>query len=232
MALRNAVTVAWALIALGPVRSPAQSTTSKGDHDVKSGIRLLLENEHLRAHLVVLEGGGTLDLSGVKPNLIVLLTRGASASLGGGKAPAVVGKDHPVAWSDAPYGTLRSTGGGPAEILAVELRRDAPRRKGPAAEDHATRVAPEIYRLTFENDRLRVIDVHILPGQGSSMHTHDGLDFRYPLTSATLKLVEADGATRKVDLRAGIPRWEEPPSRHTMENAGSTELRLVLIELK
>jgi len=232
MAIRHSMTVAWALLALNPLRSSAQSPAPRGHHDARGGVRLLLENAQLRAHLVTLEDGGTLELVGMKPLLVVLLTRGASAALGGGSTAAIVGMDHPVAWSDAPFKSLRSTGTGPAELLAIELRRGTPLRKGPPGEDHATRVAPEIYRLTFENDRLRVIDVHILPGQGSSMHTHDGLDFRYPLTSGLLKLVEADGATREVALRAGIPRWEEPPSRHTMENVGSTELRIVLVELK
>ena len=220
------------VLGLNPFPSPAQSPAPGNNREVKGGVRLLLENSQLRAHLVTLEGGETLDLAGVKPLLVVLLTPSASASLGGGKAAAVVRMDQQVAWSDAPFRSLRSTGGGRAEFLAIELLRDAPPRKGPPGDEHATRVAPDIYRLIFENDRLRVIDVHILPGQGSVMHTHDGLDFRYPLMSGDLKLVEPDGTTKPVALRAGTPRWEEPPSRHTMANVGNTEVRLVLVELK
>ncbi len=232
MAGRLPMTVLWALLTVTPLSVPAQSPAPEGTHGAKTGARLLFENGELRVHLVTVKDGETLDLASVKPHLVVLLTRTARASLGGARGAEAVGMDKPVAWSDAPFRSLRSIGGGPVELLAIELRREARLREGPTRDDDATRVAPDIYRLVFENDRVRVIDVHILPGQASRMHSHGGMDFRYPLASGTLKLVEGDGTMREVALRAGTPRWEEPPAHHTMENVGNTELRIALVEVK
>ncbi len=68
------------------------------------------------------------------------------------------------------------------------LRRSAPPRPQSPHDNDATLVAPDIYRLTFDNERVRMLCVHIMPGQGSRMHSHAGRDFRYPLTSGDLDL--------------------------------------------
>jgi quercetin dioxygenase-like cupin family protein len=232
MASRFSMIAAWALLALAPVSLKAQAPVTVDGREAGTGTRLLLENGELRAHLITVAAGNTFDLAAVKPHLVVLLTRTARASLSQSGPMVALGIEQPVAWSNVPFRSLRSTEGGPAQLLAIELRRDAPLGKGPRADNHATRVAPDIYQLIFENDRVRVIDVHILPGQASGMHTHSGMDFRYPLTSGRLKLVEGDGKATEVVLRAGTPRWEEPPSRHTMQNVGTTELQIALVELK
>jgi hypothetical protein len=58
------------------------------------------------------------------------------------------------------------------------------------------------------------------------------MDFRYPLASGTLKLVEGDGTTMEVAPRAGSSRGEGPPAHHTAGNVGEMELGIVLVEVK
>ena len=54
------------------------------------------------------QNGSPSDLSSVKPQLVVLLTRAARASLSGAVGAKVVEMARPVAWSDARFRTVHS----------------------------------------------------------------------------------------------------------------------------
>ena len=98
--------------------------------------------------------------------------------------------------------------------------------------------APKHHRLLFENDRVRVLDTRIAPGDTVPLHTH-----RWPAVHQVVSwsdFVRRDAAgqvtadTRGKPAPVGSPAvlWGEPLPPHTLENVGTAELHVISTELK
>jgi quercetin dioxygenase-like cupin family protein len=85
-------------------------------------------------------------------------------------------------------------------------------------------------KVLFENDRVRVLDVRHQPGGKEPMHSHPAY-LSYAVTTATAKTTFPDGKTVVKDRKAGEVYWGEPVT-HSVENVGTTEFHMVVIELK
>jgi hypothetical protein len=107
----------------------------------------------------------------------------------------------------------------------------------PASLD-ALQAAPRHHRLILENERVRVLDTSIAPGDTVPLHTH-----RWPAVLHLLgwsDFVRRDGEGRVlVDTRgrpapAHLPAiiWSEALPPHTLENVGTATLHVISIELK
>ncbi len=94
----------------------------------------------------------------------------------------------------------------------------------------AVSVVPDLYKVLFENDRVRVLETRYGPGVKSAMHSHPDL-VALAVTSAKAKLTLADGPTVDLDLQVGEPVFVEA-QEHTVENTGTSEFRVILVELK
>jgi hypothetical protein len=100
-------------------------------------------------------------------------------------------------------------------------------------------VAPQFHKLVFENDKVRVLDVQVKPGEFEPFHKHrQGV--LVILEGGKARFKEPDGTTKEVsfsanpDPKKGEPPqafWEDPVT-HSVENIGSTAIRLIRIELK
>ena len=98
--------------------------------------------------------------------------------------------------------------------------------------------APAQHRLLLENDRVRVLDTHIGPGERTPVHTHRWPAVHYVLSWSAF--VRRDGEGRVlIDTRAsGAAQtppsvlWGEPLAPHSLENVGSTPLHVISVELK
>ncbi len=98
-----------------------------------------------------------------------------------------------------------------------------------AAGDPLT-VGPEIYKLKFENERVRVMDITFAPGAKADMHTHP--DHIAIITqSGKLTLSYPDGTTKDLEGKVG-DAFFIPAETHAAVNSGGTELKGVVIELK
>ena len=96
---------------------------------------------------------------------------------------------------------------------------------------------PLHHTLLFENESVRVLDTHVLPGQTVPLHTH-----RWPAALYILSwshFVRRDGAgSILADSRTGgepaegVAVWSAPLPPHTLENVGESELRVISVELK
>ena len=102
----------------------------------------------------------------------------------------------------------------------------------------ALQAAPLHHRLVLENERVRVLDTRIGPGDTVPSHTH-----RWPAVhqiKSWSDFVRRDAEGRVlVDTRgrpapASLPfiLWGEPLPPHTLENVGTAELHVVSIEIK
>jgi beta-alanine degradation protein BauB len=98
-----------------------------------------------------------------------------------------------------------------------------------AAGDPLT-VGPEIYKLKFENDRVRVMDIAFAPGAKIDMHTHP--DHIAVITQAgKLTLSFPDGTTKDMEGKVG-DAFFIPAETHAAQNTGGTEVKGIVIELK
>lgn len=100
-------------------------------------------------------------------------------------------------------------------------------------------------RLLFENDRVRIWELSLAPGERSERHRHQADHVSVYLTRSRLRM-EGHRETSPIDAIAptsAIETAEEGPGFtgyhaltgsfvHTVENVGHTEHREVLIELK
>ncbi|RRA49354.1 hypothetical protein [Acidipila sp. EB88] len=97
--------------------------------------------------------------------------------------------------------------------------------------------APRNHILLFENEILRVLEIRIVPGETTPLHTH-----RWPgplllLSWSDCVRRDADGVVL-VDSRTllrpieGTAIWSPSMPAHTLENVGTTELRLIGVEYK
>jgi len=99
----------------------------------------------------------------------------------------------------------------------------------PAAAQDAVKVAPNVYHLVAENDRVRVLHVAIAPGGKVPMHEHPA-NLIVPLTDAKVKFTMADGKAVEVALKAEAASLH-PAEKHAGENVGAAG-ELLVIELK
>ncbi len=95
-----------------------------------------------------------------------------------------------------------------------------------------TKVAggPETHKVILDNDQVRVLDVRIPPGQKVAMHSHPA-NVVYYITDYKTKVTSPDGKTAIREGKAGTA-FSFGPTTHAIENAGTTELHLVQIEMK
>ena len=85
-------------------------------------------------------------------------------------------------------------------------------------------------RVRFENDRVRVLELCLKPGQREKQHSHPQYVL-YALSDYRVRNTKADGTAQIFSRKAGDVYWGEPVT-HSGENIGNTEVRAVIVELK
>lgn len=91
-------------------------------------------------------------------------------------------------------------------------------------------VAPSMYKLKFENERVRVMEVTFQPGQKIAEHSHPE-HFIFVEQGGSLQIVHPDGSTMDANLKAGDIVWVNAET-HWAVNTGDTVVRLLVTELK
>ena len=101
---------------------------------------------------------------------------------------------------------------------------------GTALAQDPVKVSPTTYKVLLDNDRVRVLDVRLKPGQKVPMHSHPAYVV-YALSDFKVKFTLPDGKTADVDGKAGVASWRDAES-HAAENVASSELHVLNVELK
>jgi quercetin dioxygenase-like cupin family protein len=94
----------------------------------------------------------------------------------------------------------------------------------------AVAVAPDVYEVLFENDRVRVLNVVGEPGSVIPMHRHPD-SVVHALKDASIEVSSSVGESRRVEISAGSTFWTDE-NTHSVENVGDATVRLLRIELK
>ena len=87
-------------------------------------------------------------------------------------------------------------------------------------------------RLLFENERVKVWEMDLAPGESSDFHEHT---LPYVLCIQEGETVDADfenGKSIRIPVKPGTVYYVEPGSRETAVNRSSVRFREFLIELK
>jgi hypothetical protein len=90
----------------------------------------------------------------------------------------------------------------------------------------------EIYKVVAENDSLRVIEATWKPGQRDAMHSHPAIGFYFLSACASMRAHLADGTTRDWSATPGRAGANNPVKLHAIENIGTTDCKLVFVEMK
>lgn len=97
--------------------------------------------------------------------------------------------------------------------------------------------APRHHILLFENNSVRVLDTIVPAGETVPLHTHRWPGTLYLISWSDFIRRDAEGAVL-LDSRTAEPPavgsafWSPALPPHTLENIGSTDLRLIGVELK
>ncbi len=94
----------------------------------------------------------------------------------------------------------------------------------------AITVAPHVYKVMLENDRVRVLEARAKPGDKTELHSHPA-QVAIAITDGQFRFTSPDGQTMEAELKAGQAMYL-PPVEHTAEIMGTTEAHMVLVELK
>jgi quercetin dioxygenase-like cupin family protein len=101
---------------------------------------------------------------------------------------------------------------------------------GKAAAQDPVKVAPDVYTLKFENERVRVLEIVVKPGAKIAKHSHPD-HFAYAITGGKLTITAGDKAPTVAEVKPGDVLWI-PAETHSSENTGTTEIRALVTELK
>ncbi len=94
----------------------------------------------------------------------------------------------------------------------------------------AVSVAPDIYKVLLENDRVRILEIRTEPGGSSELHSHPDMAL-YAVTDCAWDLTAPDGETVTAEIPAGAVLYLDATS-HSAKDVGTSGSHAIAIELK
>jgi len=98
--------------------------------------------------------------------------------------------------------------------------------------------ASDNHRILLENDKVRVLDTWVAPGERTAVHAHQWPATLYVVSWSDFVRYDPDGNilldSRNMTTKPpiGATLWAEPIGPHYVHNVGDTELRILAIEVK
>ena len=91
--------------------------------------------------------------------------------------------------------------------------------------------SPDVYKVLFDNEDVKVLEVTFAPGQSDNMHDH------HPMTIHVIKGGKVqgtlpDGTVSEREIPDGFTGHQAKGVRHQMKNIGNNEMKILLIEEK
>lgn len=101
---------------------------------------------------------------------------------------------------------------------------------GRANAQDPVKVAPKMNKVLVNNDRVRVLDVVMKPGEKMPMHSHPD-NVLYVVTGGTSRSTDPKGETKDRTSKDG--EWVfRKGETHEVKNTGKKAIHVVQIELK
>ena len=102
--------------------------------------------------------------------------------------------------------------------------------RGQTPSQDPVKLSPQYYKVRLENDRVRVLEYHLKPGEKEVMHSHPAYVVSF-LGDARVRTTLPDGTQAEAAITKDETIWRDAIS-HTTENIGRTDVRALVIELK
>ena len=98
--------------------------------------------------------------------------------------------------------------------------------------------APNHHELLLENDRVRVLDSRVRPGESTPVHTHEWPGVLYVIGFSDFVRRDEKGVVL-MDSRESAKRpsegeafWATPLQPHSVTNVGDSDIRIISVEIK
>ena len=101
---------------------------------------------------------------------------------------------------------------------------------GRVATQDPVKVSPHLYSVRLDNDRVRILEYRLKPGEKESTHRHPP-GVVYVLNAAIVRSTLPDGKTVEISSKAGDVSWRDATS-HSLENVGQSEAHNLAIDVK
>jgi mannose-6-phosphate isomerase-like protein (cupin superfamily) len=95
----------------------------------------------------------------------------------------------------------------------------------------ALKAASNAYKLILENEKVRVLEIVLKPGDKAAMHNHPHNHVVYIMHDARFRLDFPDGTSGEFDLKEGTALMMDAGS-HETTNIGKTIGRNLVVEIK
>lgn len=138
-----------------------------------------------------------------------------------------------VQWNNAMgTHTAEIIASGPVNIAHIELK--SPPNMVPTVHYSALdplKVAPQHYKVEIDNNQVRVLRLHLEPGEKTPLHDEPFERLIVPLTAARLKVAVSEGKAKAVAYKQAELRWLLPGGEAD-ENIGSKSYEAIIVEFK
>lgn len=102
----------------------------------------------------------------------------------------------------------------------------------------AMAVSPDNHEVLLENERVRVLDTRLAPGERTPVHTHQWPAALYVMSWSDFVRYDPDGNVLMESRamaeapKAGAALWSAPLVPHYVQNIGERDLHIIAVELK
>jgi quercetin dioxygenase-like cupin family protein len=193
----------------------------------------LCENDSVRVCNVQVKAGEKVAMHS-HPDHLVYTIKGGKVKFAypDGKTKDVELKAGEATWIKAEAHSTENVGTMDLKLVVFELKKPTVAGSKPKAlpADEQLKVAPESTKLLLDNERVRLLDIHLKTGGKLAKHSHPAYVL-YGVSDAKFKVTTADGKTVEKSVAAGEATWSEPTT-HIVENAGSADILGLVLELK
>ena len=100
----------------------------------------------------------------------------------------------------------------------------------PVLGQDPVKVAPGIYKVAVDNASVRVLDIHLKPGEKVPMHSHPAY-LIVAFDTCKARFTGPDGKAVEAEVKAGEVMWRAGET-HAVENLGAGDCHVLNVEIK
>ena len=92
-------------------------------------------------------------------------------------------------------------------------------------------VSPDVYKVLFEDENMKVIEVEHEPGESDDFHAHHPMTW-YAVQGGILEMTAEDGSVSVVEIKTGQVERPLQGQVHRAKNIGDSKFKAILFEEK
>jgi creatinine amidohydrolase/Fe(II)-dependent formamide hydrolase-like protein len=116
-------------------------------------------------------------------------------------------------------------------VEAINKAIAEPKISSPEVEIDFVKVSPNLVKVLFENEYVRVLEYSLKPGEKDNPHTHPPKS-SYVISGGLLRVYPENGKPFDAEETKGASEWSGRVGKHYVENIGKTTVTILLTEIK